>query len=225
MYFIKTPWWLKKVYPALTWSISTGEKNLYLSFDDGPHETATPFVLDQLKNYNAKASFFCIGKNVLQYPGIYRRIIDEGHKVCNHTQNHLNGWKTDNTTYIKDIFEAAKFIDSNLFRPPYGKITRFQARLLDKPDKAFEQQEINTREQPFHRRFRVIMWDVLTGDFDTKITPQQCLKNALRAESGSIIVFHDSTKAWSRMSFALPKMLEYFSEKGFRFKPLEEKED
>ena len=129
-YFVKTPWWLKKIYSSYTWSIPTKEKIIYLTFDDGPHPEITPFVLKELKNYNALATFFCIGKNVLAYPGIYKQILDEGHSVGNHTQNHLNGWKTSNDAYMKDIAEAANYIDSNLFRPPYGKITSFQAKHL-----------------------------------------------------------------------------------------------
>src|SRR5439155_11548253 len=131
-YFVKTPWWLKKIYSSYIWSISTKEKNLYLTFDDGPHPEITPFVLKELKKHGALATFFCIGKNVLAYPDVYKQILDEGHGVGNHTQNHLNGWKTENDVYLKDIAEAANYIDSNLFRPPYGKISLFHARNLSK---------------------------------------------------------------------------------------------
>ena len=118
-YFVKTPWWLKKIYPHRLWQVATKEKIIYLSFDDGPHPVVTPFVLDELKKYNAKATFFCIGKNVVDYPVLYNKIIDEGHQVGNHTQHHLNGWKTNNETYLSDVALAAKNIQSNLFRPPY----------------------------------------------------------------------------------------------------------
>ena len=196
----------------LTWRIPTKEKILYLTFDDGPHETATAFVLDQLKAYNAKASFFCIGKNVTELADIYRRILDEGHITGNHTQNHLNGWKTDNETYFNNIFEAAKYIDSHLFRPPYGKITRFQAKLLQRP---------TTNKTIGHQPFRVIMWDVLSGDFDHSITKEKCLQNVLlNTKPGSVVVFHDSTKALERMSFALPLVLEHFTQQGYRFASL-----
>ncbi len=209
MYFVKTPWLLKKVYPNFIWHIPTKEKVLYLTFDDGPHETATPFVLDELKKYNAKATFFCIGKNVVNHPAIYRRILEEGHAAGNHTYNHMNGWKSDDTAYINDIIEAAKHIDSRLFRPPYGRIKKFQANILQRQNK------------PVHKLFSIIMWDVLSGDFDINLTPQKCLQNVINnAEAGSVIVFHDSTKAWSRMSYALPKVLNYFSEKEFVFKSL-----
>lgn len=210
MYLVKTPWLVKKLYPTYTWQIPTKEKVLYLTFDDGPHETATPFVLDELKKYNAKATFFCIGKNVVNHPAIYRRIKEEGHAVGNHTYNHLNGWKTDDTVYINDIIEAADVIDSRLFRPPYGKIKKFQAKILQRKD------------SPLHQLFSIMMWDVLSGDFDVNISPQKCLSNVTdHAEGGSLIVFHDSTKAWSRMSYALPKVLTHFAGKGFSFAALE----
>src|SRR5215470_14893996 len=114
-YFIKTPWWLKKIYPSYVWSIPAKERVLYLTFDDGPHPVATPFVLDELKKYGASATFFCIGKNVGEYPHIYRRVLMEGHRVGNHTQNHLNGWKTDDRKYLENVREAARLIDSDLF--------------------------------------------------------------------------------------------------------------
>ncbi|MGI8952656.1 MAG: polysaccharide deacetylase family protein [Chitinophagaceae bacterium] len=223
-YLVKTPWWIKKIFPSFIWNISTKEKNLYLTFDDGPNEKATPFVLDELKKFNAKATFFCIGKNVLAFPEIYKRIIDEGHKVGNHTHNHLNGKKTSNKIYIENIFEAAKYIDSNLFRPPYGRITNFQARILE--NRKLETENRKSKESIQYSvnniQFKIIMWTVLSGDFDIKISPKKCLQNVLsNAESGSIIVFHDSTKAFEKMNFALPKVLEYFKQKDFAFSAIE----
>jgi len=207
-YFVKTPWWVKKIYPFYTWSISTKEKILYLSFDDGPHPEITPFVLEELKKYNALATFFCIGKNVLAHPDIYKQILDEGHSVGNHTQNHLNGWKTPDDMYMKDIAEAANYIDSNLFRPPYGKITLFQAK--------------NLRAAMKGRKARVIMWDVLSADFDEAISAEQSLQIVIfRSSPGSIIVFHDSEKAFQKLHYVLPKVLYYFSERGFKFLSLE----
>ena len=209
-YTVTVPWFLKKLYPSLTWEKPTDQKILYLTFDDGPHPTATPFVLDELAKYNAKATFFCIGKNVVEQMDIYKRIIDEGHQVGNHTFNHLNGWKTSNEKYFNNIFEAAKYIDSNLFRPPYGRINKFQIKLL--------QQEKNERN---NASFKIIMWSVLSGDFDLKLSPEKCLQHViLNSKPGSIIVFHDSTKAWDRMNYALPKVLEHFSKQGFSFHSL-----
>ncbi len=211
-YFIKTPFWLKKIYPSFVWNIATKEKEIFLSFDDGPHEAATPFVLDELKKYNAKATFFCIGKNVIAHPKIFSRIINEGHKVGNHTFNHLNGWKTKDAVYINDIAEAKKYIDSDLFRPPYGRITKFQAAILLKKI-SFKQKNLN---QPF-LNFRIIMWSILSGDFDENISPEKCLLNVTRNFSnGSVIVFHDSAKAFDRLKYALPKTLEFFTKQGFQ---------
>jgi peptidoglycan/xylan/chitin deacetylase (PgdA/CDA1 family) len=206
-YFVKTPWWLKRIYDSYTWSIPSSEKNLFLTFDDGPHPEATPFVLKQLKQYDALATFFCIGKNVVTYPKIYKQILKEGHSSGNHTYNHLNGWRTSNDLYMKDIALASKEINSNLFRPPYGRITSFQAKNL----KAVMQ----------GKEAKVIMWDVLSADFDIDCTPEQCLANVILATvPGSIIVFHDSEKAFPKLQYALPRMLKYFSEKGYSFKSL-----
>jgi peptidoglycan-N-acetylglucosamine deacetylase len=206
-YFVKTPWWLKKIYPSYTWNVKTDEKVIYLTFDDGPHERATTFVLDELKKYNAKASFFCIGKNVVAHPELYNRILEEGHITGNHTHHHLNGWKTPDAVYLKDIAEAKKYIQSSLFRPPYGKIKRFQAKHI--------------RAAMNDASAKVIMWDVLSGDFDHDITKEQCLQNvALNVTKGSIVVFHDSAKAFPLLRHCLPDTLQFFSKKGFRFETL-----
>ncbi len=206
-YFIKTPWWLKKIYSSYLWNIDTKKKILYLTFDDGPHPEATLFVLSELKKYNALATFFCIGKNVLASPDIYKRILDEGHSVGNHTQNHLNGWKTNNEHYMTDIAEAAKYIDSDLFRPPYGRITSFQAKHL--------------RSAMRGRKAKVVMWDVLSADFDPSITPEKCMENVIfNSKPGSIIVFHDSEKAFPKIRYCIPKILDFFSEKGYQFDDL-----
>lgn len=200
MYLVKTPWWLRMIYSGYTWRMPATEKTIYLSFDDGPHEIATLFVLDTLQQYDAKASFFCIGKNVRLHPDIYQRIIAEGHAVGNHTENHLNGWHTPNNEYLNNIQQAEEVIQSNLFRPPYGRIKRSQAKQLDK---------------------KIIMWDVLSGDFDPLLTPEGCLAYCIKhTEAGSIVVFHDSAKAFPKMKYALPKMLDYFKNQGFQFKAL-----
>jgi len=179
---------------------------LYLSFDDGPHPEATPFVLEQLSNFDAKASFFCIGKNVKLYTEIYAAILAADHVVGNHTQNHINGWKNTTENYIADIQEAIKVINSNLFRPPYGRISFSQIKVL-RLDPALPQQ--------------IVMWDVLSGDFDTTITGEQCANNVIQhAGPGSIVVFHDSAKAMDRLRIALPKVLTHFSKLGYQFKAL-----
>lgn len=209
-YFAKTPWWLKRLYPRCVWDIPVKEKIIYLSFDDGPHPTATPYVLEQLRQFNAKATFFCIGKNVVEHAEIYRRIIDEGHRVGNHTFNHYNGWKVRDEQYLQNILQAGKYIDSNLFRPPYGKITRFQVKLLS-----------GIKNSPSSANFKIIMWDVLSGDFDTTISFEQCARNVIRhARPGSVIVFHDSEKAFPRMKEALPRVLDHFSKMEYRFEAI-----
>lgn len=207
-YFIKTPWWLKKVYSSYTWSIDTNEKIIYLTFDDGPHPTITPFVLDELKKYNAKATFFCIGKNVVAEPAVYKRILEEGHTVGNHTYHHYNGWKTKDNIYLDDVREAGKFIDSVMFRPPYGRITSFQARNI-----------AATLKKTF---VKIIMWDVISGDFDESLNGEQCIQHIiLNAKQGSIIVCHDSEKAFPRLKLMLPAVLKYYEQKGYRFERLE----
>jgi peptidoglycan/xylan/chitin deacetylase (PgdA/CDA1 family) len=203
-YLVKTPWWLKKMYPSQVWDMPAKEKVLYLTFDDGPHEKITQLVLNHLKQYDAKATFFCIGKNVAANPGLYTAILEDGHTTGNHTHDHLNGWKTKDEDYIKSVQKAAEHIKSNLFRPPYGRITRFQSRLL---------------QQKLPQPYAIIMWDVLSGDFDITLPPERCLQNVLmHSKPGSVIVFHDSTKAFDRMNYALPRALEYFSQKGYVFK-------
>lgn len=207
IYLVKTPRILQKIFPEYLWRIPASEKTIFLTFDDGPHPVVTPFVLRQLKQNQALATFFCIGKNVVNYPGIYQQILDDGHTTGNHTFHHLNGWKTKDEEYLKDIAEASRYINSPYFRPPYGRITRFQAKNLKPAMKG---------KDPV-----LVMWDVLSGDFDERITPQQCLANVvLGTTSGSVIVFHDSEKAFRKLEYTLPRVLHYFSEKGYLFKSL-----
>jgi len=206
-YFVRTPGWLMRFYSSYTWKVRTSKKVIYLSFDDGPHPMATPFVLDQLKKYNARASFFCIGKNVKAFPALYNRILDEGHVTGNHTQHHLNGWYTNDEIYLADIKEAASHIHSSLFRPPYGRIKSSQFRKL--------------KEAMHEPSAKVIMWTILSGDFDEKLSKENCLEHVTKnVKPGSIIVFHDSEKAFPRLAYALPRMLEYFVEKGYVFEKL-----
>jgi peptidoglycan/xylan/chitin deacetylase (PgdA/CDA1 family) len=205
LYLVKTPWWVKKwIYPDYLWSMPRDQKKVYLTFDDGPHPAATPLVLAALKQYKASATFFCIGKNVAACPDIYKQILSEGHAVGNHTYDHCNGWKTPDKNYFDNILQASKYIDSAYFRPPYGRITRFQAK------QASEKLGLT-----------IVMWSVLSADFDGNITPQQCWRNVQQsAGNGSVIVFHDSEKAMERMIYALNNTLAYFSAKGFVFEKL-----
>ena len=206
MYLIKTPFWLRLIYRSCTWRMPTKEKVLYLSFDDGPHPVATPFVLEQLAKFNAKASFFCIGKNVSLYPAIYEDIIAANHRVGNHTQNHMNGWHNTTAEYIQEIEVASQSIQSNLFRPPYGRIKFEQIKAL--------------RARPDLPQ-NIVMWDVLSGDFDTHISGEKCAQNVIQhAQTGSIIVFHDSAKAMERLRIALPTVLAHFSNLGYQFRAL-----
>ncbi|MBL7701893.1 MAG: polysaccharide deacetylase family protein [Ferruginibacter sp.] len=205
-YLAKTPNWVSKLFKESTWAIPDAEKTIYLTFDDGPHPLITPFVLKELDKFGAKATFFCIGKNVAEYPDVFKSILEKGHSVGNHTHNHLNGWKTPNAKYLQNILEARSFIDSDLFRPPYGRMTSRQKNLL-----------LN-----LNKPFKVIMWSVLSGDFDINLTPEKCLDNVIKySQSGSVVVFHDSEKAYERLLYTLPLMLKYFSEKGFKFEKIE----
>ena len=209
-YLAKTPGLLTRLYPSCIWNFPRDNQSIYFTFDDGPHPEATPFVLDTLKQYNAKGTFFCIGKNVAAHPDIYKRILNEGHAVGNHTFDHLNGWKTPDQEYIKNIGDARNYIDSKLFRPPYGRITKFQIRLLTASE--------NVKQKTV---FKIIMWDVLSGDFDMSSSAEKCVKNVTsNAEAGSIVVFHDSEKAMPRMQKALIESLKYFSEKGIKFEAI-----
>ena len=158
--------------------------------------------LGELKKYQAKATFFCIGKNVIEQPNLYGQILEEGHRVGNHTHNHLNGWKTPSREYVENITQAARYIDSDLFRPPYGRISKFQLATL--------------KADPLH--YKIVMWDVLSADFDPAISGDQCAFHVTSyARPGSIVIFHDSAKAFERMRIALPKVLRYYSAKGFEF--------
>jgi len=202
---VKTPWLLKKLYPALTWHKKRDSPCIYLTFDDGPIPIVTPFVLNILKQYNAKATFFCIGDNISKHPDVYQAVVDAGHRVGNHTYNHLKGWKTDDETYVANYLKCDEQLHSNLFRPPYGRIKKSQAAKL----------------QALNPNLEIIMWDVLSGDFDLNLTPENCLKNVKKhTENGSIVVFHDSLKAFPRLEYTLPLALEYWSDAGYRFEVL-----
>lgn len=204
MYLVKTPQFIQKLFPNFTWRIPTQEKVIYLTFDDGPIPEVTPWVLRTLAEYGAFATFFCVGDNVQKHPEILQLLKSSGHAVGNHTFNHLNGWATDNIEYFLNVRRCAHALRSGLFRPPYGRLRPKQAEFLQ-------------------RHYRIVMWDVLSGDFDPDISREQCLANVMdHAREGSIIVFHDSLKAWDKLEYVLPKVLQHFSSAGFRFERLEE---
>ncbi len=206
-YWIKSPRWIKWIFPSYIWHISTPTKTLFLTFDDGPDPNATPFVLDQLKKHNAKATFFCIGDCAIKHPKLLQRIKNEGHQIGNHTQHHLNGWDTDFQTYCSDIIEAEQslydntFKDPKLFRPPYGKSTKKQRRFLTK------------------KGYKSIMWSTLSADFDHSLSNEKVLNNVIKntKAGGSIIIFHDSLKMKSKVEYCLPKVLEYYKKEGYIF--------
>lgn len=201
----KTPWVLKQFYKKRIWAYPKGKNCVYLTFDDGPTPEVTYWVLDQLKKFDAKATFFCIGKNVKNHPAIYNRIIQEGHSVGNHTFNHLNGWKTTTSTYLANVAKASKYIPSKLFRPPYGRANFKQANKLQKSG------------------YKIIMWDVLAMDWDQNLAPEKCYQNILKhTHDGSILVFHDSEKAFKNLQNILPDVLKELRRKGFSFKAIKE---
>lgn len=205
MYFIKTPQTLKNIFPAIVWDMPLlGEdKTIYLTLDDGPTPGVTDWTLDLLKQFGVKATFFCIGKNVVNHPELFLRISGEGHAVGNHTFTHKNGWETDNFSYYKDILKCSEVVESDLYRPPYGRITKRQIKTLNQ------------------KRFTIVMWDVLSGDFDEKLSKEQCLQNVLsHTKPGSIVLFHDSIKAEQRLKYSLPKFIEHYLKKGYTFNTL-----
>ncbi|MEL1239580.1 polysaccharide deacetylase family protein [Flavobacterium flavipallidum] len=212
-YWIKTHPTIKFLFPKLIWDIPNKEKKVYLTFDDGPTPEITEWVLTELEKYNAKATFFCIGKNITEHPEIFNKIIKNGHAIGNHTNNHLNGWKTTTKEFLENI-EACETAISNLksqfsilqskiFRPPYGKIKPDQAKKLR------------------HLGYKIIMWDVLSADFDTNITKEECLANVINnTQSGSIIVFHDSEKAFKNLEYTLPQVLQHLAQNNYSFEAI-----
>lgn len=194
---------IKYAYPGyFIWDMPAENKNLYLTFDDGPVVGITDKILKILDDFKVKATFFCVGENVAREPDLYRELINKGHTTGNHTYNHLNGWKTDSETYLGNVAKCASVVNSDIFRPPYGRITYKQAGVLKK-------------------HYKIIMWTLLTYDFDKRISPAKCLEKALKhTRNGAIVVFHDNIKAFSNMSYALPQYIENSLNKGYTFKTL-----
>lgn len=183
--------------------MKTKENQIFLTFDDGPIPKITSWVLEELAKYNAKASFFCIGKNVKNNPNIYNSILEHGHYTGNHTYSHLLGYNTQTQNYIGDVNKAAQLISSSSFRPPYGKMRRSQRLEILK-------------------NYNIVMWHVLSEDYNQSLSGERCFRNVIdNANKGSIIVFHDSVKAWDRLKIALPQVLEYYTVRGYQFESLE----
>lgn len=209
MYFHKTPKIIQKFHPDYTWHKSRERKVLYITFDDGPIPEVTDFALEVLDQFNAKSTFFCVGNNVIRHPEQFTAIVEKGHAIANHTYNHLNGWNTDINDYYNNILNCEQAISDatenyiqKMFRPPYGRIKKAQYELLKS-------------------NYEVIMWDVLTGDFDRSLKKEACLNESIKAtENGSIIIFHDSIKAKENMMYVLPRFLEHFSQLGYTFDKL-----
>lgn len=205
-YWIKTHWFIRKCFPRYIWNIPNRERKVYLTFDDGPTPGITEWVLDVLKEHDVKATFFCIGNNIEKHPDIFQKVVEGGHAIGNHTYNHLNGWNTRNAQYLENIAACKQAIEkrcegkTKLFRPPYGKIKSSQADAV------------------LAQGYKIIMWDVLSADFDQGITPQKCLRNVIKnTREGSVIIFHDSVKAAANVKHALPEAIKYLKEKGYRF--------
>lgn len=204
-YSVKTPAYIPLLFPKFLWRYPDKNREIFLTFDDGPHPEITPWVLNELSKYGAKATFFCVGDNIKKYPKIFEQILAAGHSVGNHTFNHLNNWQTGTRAYLENIGATKQMMagygaSANLFRPPHGKL---------KP---------GTAGKLFDKGYRIVMWDVLSGDFDKNISREQCLSNICQnSKAGSIVVLHDSEKAWNHLEYALPKSLEFFSSKGYCF--------
>ena len=205
----RVPFFLPWLFPNLVWKINTTEKELFLTFDDGPVPGPTDFVLETLQKFNCKATFFCIGDNVRKHPEVFQKVVDHGHAIGNHTFNHVSGWSTPLSGYLDNVRQCHTELQNwqpatgnqQLFRPPYGRITRNQIKALND--------------------YKIIMWDVLTIDYNKSVSPESCLKNSIRVtRPGSIIVFHDSVKAEGNLMYALPRYIEHFLEQGYSFKLL-----
>ena len=215
MLIVRPPSLLTRALHRMTWDFHGDHRDVYLTFDDGPVPDFTPWVLKTLDDFGAKATFFCVGENIQKHPSIYKDILEDGHAVGNHTFNHLVGWKTPTQKYVKNILKAEAYIHGGsakvasqkgpkLFRPPHGRIRPVQARILRK------------------KGYRIVMWDVLSGDFDQRLSKEECLEMTLKSiQNGSIVVFHDSDKSFRNLDYVLPRILKHFKEEGYTFKSLD----
>jgi len=210
---VKIPTFIQRFFPNYVWDFSSKEKILYLTFDDGPTPEITQWTLNTLEKYNAKATYFCIGNNITKHPDVFKAVLSAGHSIGNHTQDHLKGWQNSTKKFLENVVKADSVITKKLenssqkpklFRPPFGQLKKSQGKAI------------------IQLGYKIIMWSVVAFDWEHEITKEQCLKNVIRNASSknNIVVFHDSVKASKNMMYALPKVLEYFSKKGYVFKAI-----
>lgn len=198
----KPPKLIRRLMPALIWDMPVTDE-VYLTFDDGPTPEVTEWILDTLSKYGAKATFFCLGKNAEMHPELFQKIVDQGHKIGNHTYSHQKGWGMSLERYLEDVEFGNNFLKSDLFRPPYGRITPAQARRLSE-------------------HYSLIMWDIISRDYSQWVSPRSCLHNVTRyVQGGSIVVFHDSRKAFRNLRYALPRTLQFLQDRGLKCVTLE----
>lgn len=203
LWYQSIPKWFQSLFPRMLWQIpGNNSQDVYLTFDDGPHPEISEWVIEQLDKYNMKATFFCVGDNARKFPDTLKKIQVQGHQIANHTMHHLKGWNTKTEDYIKNVDECAQYVSSNLFRPPYGKITTSQRKQLE-------------------HRYKIIMWSILSCDFDQNLNTSDALKGLkTKTKNGSIVVFHDSVKAEKNLKILLPPYLEYLHKQGYTCKIL-----
>lgn len=202
-YLVRPPKFYRWLFTDAVFRMDENERSVYLTFDDGPHPEATPFVLDVLKEHGVKATFFLLGKNALEHPNLVEELRANGHTVGNHGMNHLNGWRTSSEEYLKDVLLGKEATGSALFRPPYGRLSPMQYKQLKKG---------NT----------IVFWDVIAGDFDQQLSPKHVIDNVMKnVRNGSVIVFHDSQKALKLLKATLSEVIQQLAEKGYTFKVFE----
>jgi len=195
----RPPKLLQSLLPQCFWSLPNKQNKIYLTFDDGPTPEVLPFILKTLDTYKVSATFFCVGENMQKHPDLVKEMLKRGHAIGNHTYNHISGWRTKNKTYFENIEACNKIYKSKLFRPPYGRLRASQANEL-------------------HRKYKIIMWDVLSYDYDKNVLPETCFRNVIDAtKSGSVIVFHDNVKALKNLEYALPHSIDFLLKKDFVF--------